>query len=89
MLWTFSISALRDVSSQTYSAASVLPAAILVFLANPPASPAPQARAILLLEAILPLLALLVLLGPTVDPASQAAATAPQAHTALIPPEVL
>ena len=51
--------------------------------------PAPQAQSILRLDALLPLPARLVPMGPTVVSASQAAATAPQAHTALIPPEVL
>ena len=58
----------------------------MVFPANRRAPPAPQAHSILRLEAHL---APFVLLGPTVVSASQAAATAPQAHTVLIPPEVL
>ena len=61
----------------------------MVFPANRRAPPAPQAQAILRLDALLPLPAPHVLMGPTVDPASQAAATAPQAHTALINAEVL
>ncbi len=58
----------------------------MVFPAVRRACPAPQAQAILRLEAHL---APLVRGGSTVDPASQAAATAPQAHTALINAEVL
>ena len=58
----------------------------MVFPANRRAPPAPQAQAILRLEAHL---ALLVPMEPTAVWASQAATTAPQAHTALIPPEVL
>ena len=61
----------------------------MVFLANRCVSPAPQGQAILLLEALLLLPAPLVLKEATVDPANQAAATAPQAHTALINAEVL
>ena len=61
----------------------------MVFPAVRRAPPAPQAQAILRLDALLPLPAPLVPMGPTVDPASQAAATAPQAHTALISVDVL
>ena len=86
MLLTFSTSVPQAASIPTQPAASALPAATMVFPANRRVSPAPQAQAILRLEAHL---APLVSLGPTVDPASQAAATAPQAHTALINAEVL
>ncbi len=89
MLFTFSTDVLRAVSLPTSPAASALPAVTMACLANPPAPPAPQAQAILLLEPLLLLPALLVLEEATVDMANQAAATAPQAHTALIIVEVL
>ena len=61
----------------------------MVFPAVRRAPPAPQAQAILRLEALVPLLALLVTKAATVVSANQAAATAPQAHTALFNAEVL
>ena len=61
----------------------------MVFPAVRRVPPAPQAQAILRLDALLPLPAPLVPMGPTVVSANQAAATAPQAHTALINAEVL
>jgi hypothetical protein len=60
-----------------------------VLPANRFAPPAPQGRAILLLEAHLSLHALRVPLEPTLVLANEAAATALQARTALIQPSVL
>jgi hypothetical protein len=61
----------------------------MVFPANRRAPPAPQAQAILRLVALLPLPAPLAPMEATVVSANQAAATAPQAHTALINAEIL
>ena len=88
MPWTFSTSALPAVSFPIPSAPNALLAATVVFLANPPASPAPQGQAILRSQAHLSLHALRACLPATVLPANQAAAAVPPVTTALIQPAI-
>jgi hypothetical protein len=90
MPWTFSrrFFVPLDVRFTISTVSDVLLVATAIFQANRLASPAPQGRAILLLEAHLSLHALRVPLEPTLFLANEAAATAPRARTALIQPSV-